>query len=342
MKQIWLHIVETYLRIGFVFYYKKFTATYDEEIPKNKAILFLSNHQNALLDPLLITIKTNKKNYFLTRANVFSNPIIARVLKSLQMLPVYRVRDGMKTILKNKAIFSQCASLLHQKQSIILFPEASHSLLRRVRPLSKGFTRIVEETIKTYPDTPLLIIPVGLNFQNLTEFGDSVTVKFGKSIDTARFLNNEVLDVNSLKTTVFESIKQLTTHIEEKNYDETIQKLNNLKVDFTQPKAVNECLQSSFKYLGKIVKPASKNYKTVKIIVAFFHLIPFIIWKKIVFSKIKEPEFIGTFRFVMVAFVAPFFLIIEFFIAVYFFGKSIAIGFLIAAIVLPLIAIRLK
>ena len=127
MKLLWLNFVQLYLTLGFKYYYRKTTAVYLEKIPKDKAVLFLANHQNALLDPLLLTVKSNRKNHFLTRAAVFKNRTFATVLNSLQMLPVYRMIDGVSTIQKNKAIFKKCSQLLRDKKSIVLFPEGNHS-----------------------------------------------------------------------------------------------------------------------------------------------------------------------------------------------------------------------
>ncbi len=179
MKKIWLHSVRAYIKLGLFFYFKKIKVVNANNIPKNKPVLFLSNHQNALLDALLIAVKCERFSYFLTRASVFKKPIISKLLKSLCMLPVYRIRDGWSTITNNHSIFNSCTSLLHQNEAVVIFPEGNHSLNRTVRPLSKGFTRIVFETLEKYPDKDLQLIPVGLNFMNAEYFPDSESMYFG-------------------------------------------------------------------------------------------------------------------------------------------------------------------
>ena len=54
MKILWYLFVKIYVRTGFAFYFKKINLVGIENIPKKRAILFVSNHQNALIDPLLI------------------------------------------------------------------------------------------------------------------------------------------------------------------------------------------------------------------------------------------------------------------------------------------------
>ena len=54
MKDIWVNFVKSYIRLGLFFYYKKIKVVGKENIPKDSAVLFVSNHQNALIDPLII------------------------------------------------------------------------------------------------------------------------------------------------------------------------------------------------------------------------------------------------------------------------------------------------
>ncbi len=343
MQILWLRFVQFYLTLGFKFYLKKFDVVYREKIPKDKAVIFLSNHQNALLDPLLITITSTRKNYFLTRAAVFKNPTIAKILKSLQMLPVYRMVDGVNTIQKNRSIFTFCTKLLHQKKSIILFPEGSHSLNRKVRPLKKGAVRIIEETLQTYPETDIVIIPIGVNYQNPKEYGDSMSVYFGKQISPNKFWDGNLLDMQGLNKTISAELKLLTTHIDSiSDYETNIIRLHDIKVDYTQPEAVNECLNNDFKYTGKKVKEPSGLYAFFILLVKIFYFIPYIIWRKVAFPKIKEKEFIGTFRYAMVLTLAPIYLLLLLICVSLLFGKTIGLTVLVSGILLPLLALRIK
>lgn len=343
MKLLWLRFVQFYLTLGFQFYYKKIEAVYLKEIPKDKAVLFLSNHQNALLDPLLITIKSTRKNYFLTRAAVFKNPTVAKILNSLQMLPVYRMVDGVNTIKKNRKIFTFCTKLLNQKKSIILFPEGSHSLNRKVRPLKKGAARIIEETLQNYPNTEIIIIPIGVNYQNPKAYGDSMSIHFGNHISPNEFWNGSQLNMVELNNSISRELKLLTTHIESKSdYKLHLDKLNDLKVDFTHPEAVNNCLQNNFLYSSKKVKHPSILYTFFSTLVKIFYFIPYLIWKKIAFPKVKEDEFIATFRYALIITLAPIYLLLLVIISTIIFGKTIGLALLGIGILLPLFSLRIK
>jgi 1-acyl-sn-glycerol-3-phosphate acyltransferase len=182
LKSLWLHFIRIYIRLGLFFYYKEIKLVNVESVPKTGAVMFLGNHQSALMDALFIAAKSGRFTYFLTRASVFQNVIIEKILRSLLMIPVYRVRDGWNKISKNNAIFKDCGELLGQNNALSLFPEGNHNIKRMVRPLSKGFTRIIHEALDQYPDLELNLVPVGFNYKHAEKFGDSVSLYFGNPI----------------------------------------------------------------------------------------------------------------------------------------------------------------
>ena len=329
MKYIWLHSVRTYLRLGLFCYYRRFKVVNTHHVPKDKPVLFLANHQNALIDPLLIATKSGRFSYFLTRASVFKKPLVSKLLHSLQMLPVYRIRDGWSTISNNNSIFSKCTELLHQKKAIVIFPEGSHHINRTVRPLSKGFTRIVFETLEKYPDTDLQLIPVGINFKKSESFEDSTTLYFGKPLVAKDYLlkdRNEA--TNSLKRDVQAAISKLTTHIPIEGYSETFKKLKEHHVDFLNPEATNHCIETNFEDCQERSKPRENILKTVlKYLLLANFIVPFIVWRKRIKPKIKEIEFRATFRFAIYITLFPLWLLCMTVILGSVFDWSIALSY---------------
>lgn len=342
MKLIWLHSVRLYLTIGLFFYFKQIRINGAKNVPKNKPILLLSNHQNALLDALLIATKSGRFSYFLTRAAVFKKPFVSKILKSLQMLPVYRIRDGWGNITNNNAIFETCTQLLNRGEAIVIFPEGSHNLKRTVRPLSKGFTRIVFDALEKYPETDLQLIPVGLNFENAEKFPDATSLYFGDSIVAKDYVSsNRNSDVVKLKAKVQSEISKLTTHIPSENYDETLDKLNSLKVDFLNPKSVNVCISSQFEHCKTIKKsnrkPIKLFFKGLLILNVF---LPYLVWKFMVQPKISEVEFTSTFRFAIAITLVPFYLLIIGVLLAVFLSVKIAVTYIIVVLIISLLAVK--
>ncbi len=343
MNQLCLYSVRAYLRIGLFFYFKKIEVRNASRIPKNTPVLFLANHQNALLDALLIATKNGGFSYFLTRASVFNNALVGKILESLHLLPVYRIRDGWGNLFKNNSVFSKCSKLLNKKQTIVIFPEGNHNLKRTVRPLSKGFTRIIFETLENYPDAQISLIPVGLNFENATNYGDKALINFGDAIKVdSSIVTDKNKNVVKLKNTVFNKLCELTIHIESENYDKTLKQLEDLDADFTKPNDINKCIASGFKTC-KSNKPKSDNILKVlsKFLLIINVFVPYLIWKKVVQPKINEIEFTSTFRFAIAITLVPLFIVLVMLILTVTFQLKFGLIYVFNVLVLSLLSVKL-
>ena len=280
-----------------------------ENVPKDKPVLFLPNHQNALLDVLLIGVDCTRKPWFLARSDVFKSKTLQTLFEIFQMIPIYRIRDGRESLKNNQAIFDRCSDLLRTNEAIIMFPEGNHNLQRRVRPLSKGFTRILFNTLDKTPDADIQIVPVGLNYKDAVRFPDKVTVHFGKAITLKAWYTpeDEKLSIAQVKKVVSDQLKTLTTHIkDEAEYDTIVSKLNAEGVNFLNPKEANLKLKNTI----KIGKKESKNKVgfIATLCNALFMLInaPVLIpWRFCIKPSVKEAEFLGTLRFAFAMIVYP-------------------------------------
>lgn len=310
---------------------------------KTGPIVLLSNHNNALMDALLIATRVGRFSYFLTRASVFKNPKVKRFLKSLNMLPVYRVRDGWSSIQQNNAIFEYCRELLHNGKVVALFPEGNHNIKRTVRPLSKGFTRIVFETLDEYPSIDLKIIPIGLNYKQADAFADSVSMFIGKPLDAQNFNTNKRYDdINNLKDVVSKQLKLLTTHIPHESYNEHLVKLEDNNADFLNPKAVNTCIESNFQACTFARNRKPLFFKSIMKFLMILCLFPVVvIWRYIVKPKIKEIEFVATFRFAMAITLVPIWILLMATVLTLYFGATIALVYVLLSLSFSLLAVKL-
>ncbi|MGB0165556.1 MAG: 1-acyl-sn-glycerol-3-phosphate acyltransferase, partial [Luteibaculum sp.] len=70
MKLFYL-VIKAWVWLSLRLFYHEIQVYGKENIPKDAAVIFISNHFNTLLDPLLIVSSIQKKVWFLTRADVF-------------------------------------------------------------------------------------------------------------------------------------------------------------------------------------------------------------------------------------------------------------------------------
>ena len=336
MGNIWYQFMKHYIKLALFFYYKKIKLVGKENIPKNGAIMFVSNHPNALIDPLLIKTNTYKNLYVLTRAGAFVNKFVIAIFESVKMIPIYRKRDGYNSVTKNDAVFEKCYDILNDEKAILIFAEGSHSLLRKVRPLTKGFARIIYGAFEKYPELDVQIVPIGVNYKSPMKYPDSVEIHFGKPITAKKYYNNDdiLLSIESLKETVQNSLTELVSHIdgEPETYETTLAKLKSLNNDFSDPIKTNKLIKELDNVVANNSQEKIKNKKNLLYYLVYINsIIPWLFWNKAK-KGIKEPEFISTFRFAVGATLFPLFYIIQSFILGAFYGTSIALIYFIFSV----------
>ncbi len=296
MKYLWYLFVKMYVRLGFAFYFKKIDLVGIKNIPRKKAVLFVANHQNALIDPLLIGALTPRELNFLTRADVFNRPLIKALLSTVNMLPIYRIRDGLTSLSKNEEVFKKCYHIFGRNGTVLIFPEGNHNIQRRIRVLSKGFTRIAFGSLEKHPEKEILVVPVGINYSNAKKYGSSVRIIFGTPISVQEHLKETEINeaATSLKNEVSDAMKKLVTHIEDhEQHDEIIKFF--AEEEFLYPEKVNVKLLN-INNLKNPVPEKKDRFNFLTPLVKANSILPLLLWKQLS-PKIEEEEFIATYKF---------------------------------------------
>lgn len=334
-------LMRSYVRTVLFFYFKKIRTVGRDNIPKNEAVLFVANHENALLDSIMLAVTNNRKAYFLTRASVFKSAFVKKFLNALRMIPIFRKRDGWQSLQKNTEVFASCYKLLNNKKAIAIFPEGNHHLNRRVRNLSKGFTRIIFGALNTYKDLNIYIVPVGINYDTHINYPHSISLYYGKA-----FLANSFYDASDIHASTRnlvkktrEELKKLTTHIEDlESYDTKIERLEKLNSDFLNPIETNQLLEKELKNRPPL--KAKKSYpalfKPIYFLTLLTSWLPYLIWK-LIKPKIKDVIFLGTFRLAIFIALIPLFYLIEILIIYHYWGAVSSLIFMAICLTLALL-----
>ena len=342
IKHLWYQSVKLFLKISLHFFAKKIKISGKANVPKKGAVLFAINHPNALMDPLFVTSFNPRTNHFLVRADVFKKPLIRKALSTLNLMPIYRIRDGRNQLSNNEMIFKKCFSILNRKETLIIFPQGGHCRDRTIQPLSKGFTRIVFGALEENPDLEIAVVPVGVTYQNSSKYPCKVAVKFGKVIDSKKILTNHPKPkaIHLLKEAVSNQLKQLTVHIpNDENYTKTLAQLNAANVDFTEVDAVNKMIANAT--IPKGVKKNTNFLKPIFYLIILNSIIPYLIWKSVA-KGIKEIEFVDTLKYGFNVILFPFFYLIQALPIQYVFGDKIALWYVICSFVLVFVYVKLS
>ena len=200
MKKVVYFLVKNSLRLYNGVYFRRVRVYGLDQLPKNAGILFSPNHQCAFLDPLMVGCYYPKPVTSLTRSDVFGGPT-QWFLDALQMLPVYRIRNGFSSLKKNEVTFEKCYSILAKKGSVMMFSEGAHHGEYYLQPLSKGSSRLMIQAQDKHPDTPMYIVPVGINFGNHKRPLCDVHLVFGTPISVKEYRQQQdpVAAIQALK-----------------------------------------------------------------------------------------------------------------------------------------------
>ncbi|TVQ92449.1 MAG: hypothetical protein EA393_03325 [Bacteroidetes bacterium] len=203
------------------FCYKRFYKV--RYINKSKELntlagIFVSNHQNASMDPLAILTSFTWQPVFLARADIFNKKPIARILRFLKILPVYRIRDGFDQLSNNQEIFDQTFQVFENGSSIVLFPEGTHSGKKQVQNLKKGVARIAfSYRHNNSKKNEIKIIPIGLNYESYHDPGSQLIINFGEPLSISAYdsayAENPAKAVNSAVYELKNQLQNLSLHI---------------------------------------------------------------------------------------------------------------------------------
>ena len=198
--------------------YRKILHVGKENIPQDGAIIFAPNHTNTLMDALVVLCYDYTPKVFVARADIFKNPVLAKIFHFLKIMPIMRLRDGFQAVKKNQEIINKSVDVLKDRIPFCIFPEGTHQAKYSSLPLSKGIFRIAFQAHELMPDVPLYIVPIGVRYGDFFRFRSTLRMEFGKPINVGEFIQaNENLtpqeQTNAMKDLLTERLHDTLFHI---------------------------------------------------------------------------------------------------------------------------------
>ena len=172
-------------------YYPRRTLDGAERIPAGKPVIFVLNHPNGLLDPLVLRVATARPSRFLAKSSLFGNPLGRLAMNAFGSIPVYRPHESSPAdVARNEESFARCRRELARGGALALFPEGTSHSDPQLRPLKTGAARIALSAEAERDGTlGLTIVPVGLAYDHKTTFRSSVLLVVGEPLAVAPLLD---------------------------------------------------------------------------------------------------------------------------------------------------------
>src|SRR2546428_6350468 len=203
--------VAAIIRIVAKVFFRRIELARIEHVRQSAPVIFAVNHPNALIDPLFLLSFAPRPVSFLAKAPLFRMPLIGRIARAFDSIPVYRRQDNVSTA-GNRETFARAREVLQRGGAIAIFPEGTTHSDPRLRELKTGAARIaLGASIR------VSIVPTGLYYTAKQTFRSSALAYFGSPI----IVDPEPVDANGEPRQ--ESVERLTDAIERALADVTLQ-----------------------------------------------------------------------------------------------------------------------
>ena len=192
-------------------------------IPKKGPLLIASSHPNSFLDAILIAVLLNRPLHFLARSDVFKAKWADYILRKLNLIPIYRLQEGLENLNRNARTFEECNAILENNGAILIFVEGISLIDMKLRPLKKGLARIAFDFAeKTNFKKPCHIIPIGINYDRPKEFRSKISVGVGRLLNIldyeANYRTNKNAAFGVLNKVLYKEIQEHTIEVEDDVY----------------------------------------------------------------------------------------------------------------------------
>ena len=217
--------------------FRRYKVIGQENIPQDGACIFGANHTNTLMDALVLLSMNSEKKVFIARGDIFKKPFIAKLMHFCRILPIYRIRDGFKSVKDNNSeIIDKAADVVRDNVKLFLYPEAAHRTKHSLRQLSKGIFHIALQANNQFGhEKPVYIVPTGIEYGDYFRYRSTALINFGEAINVTEFVNqhkdeNEAVIMNGLRDLLSERLSKQISFIpdNEENY-EAIWELTKIK-----------------------------------------------------------------------------------------------------------------
>ena len=332
LKSLFYHFLRNYLKFYGYIYCRDIKIYGKNNIPKKGGLLFSPNHQSAFIDPVLVASYNSGKILSLTRSDVFGGPL-QWFLDAMEMLPIYRLRNGYSNLRKNEEIFEKCYEVLGKGKKMQMFSEGGLHTEYYLKRISKGSSRIAYNAQKKYPNQNIYIIPVGINYGHHEKPRCSVQLVFGKAIKIKKYMNANNLEsenINFIRDSLqieMENCLWLPKKDDDYYFKKSLIDKKITKMSFSKIKAF---LNNTNKKNNTLVKPRLIKNLILKIL-TIPNIIPIIISRKII-NLIKDKDFIGSMKYGCGAIIFPIWWIILGLIILYFFNPIICVIFIVFSV----------
>jgi 1-acyl-sn-glycerol-3-phosphate acyltransferase len=178
-------LIRAFVRLLLSLFYRRVDVAGLEHVPARGPLIVAANHQNGLIDPMLLLAALPRPLRPLAKSGLFRHPIIAPFLRLARALPVYRRQDAGSDVRSNALTFGAVSEALAGGEAILIFPEGVSQPEPTLMTLRTGAARLLLQA-QAGGAPPVTLLPVGLVLDAPGRFrAGHALVLIGEPIHTA-------------------------------------------------------------------------------------------------------------------------------------------------------------
>ncbi len=181
MQAIVYTLLTAFLRLVTRIFFRTIEVVGREHVPTTGPLIFVGNHPNSLVDPVVITTTCGRRVRFAARDGLFSTPV-RPILWALGSVPIKRRQDQPEggAQVDNAGAFDALHAVLAKGEAFGIFPEGVSYTEPELQPLKTGAARIALSALAE--GIAVTIVPVGLHYRRKQHFRSRVLVQFGRPL----------------------------------------------------------------------------------------------------------------------------------------------------------------
>lgn len=191
MQQLFYGFIKIWVRLSLKIFCKKIVIHNPRQLTVKGPLIIAANHPNSFFDAILIGAHMQQPVHFITRGDVFRKRWARSILEQLNMMPIYRIRDGKEKLSLNQQTFDRSVEVLKANGIVLIFVEGMCEYQTTLLPLKKGAPRILLSCWQQGINAKVL--PVWLRYNSFFSFGKKTEINLG-NIFTKEVISNTASD----------------------------------------------------------------------------------------------------------------------------------------------------
>jgi 1-acyl-sn-glycerol-3-phosphate acyltransferase len=169
-----IYLLKFFIRLALSIFCKEVHVKNKHLLDTKGPLFIIANHPNSFLDAIIIGAYYNRSVYFLARGDVFEKKIYRFFLNALNMIPVYRLREGKAFLHLNDYSIKKSIQLISKGAAVLIFIEGVCVNDHQLQPFKKGTARILEglHQLNVFP----VIHIAGIGYNNFRGIGKKVNL----------------------------------------------------------------------------------------------------------------------------------------------------------------------